>query len=141
MVPVLGAVDSPTITDMTDVSAIVACGILAALAVFQLLLVLGAPIGRFAWGGAHTVLPTALRLGSVVSIILYGVFAVFILSKAGLVTLVDHSGVVGVGMWVFAIYFSAGVLLNAISRSKRERLLMTPTSAVLAVLFLVVAQA
>ena len=34
------------------------------LAGFQLLLALGAPLGRMAWGGKHARLPTALRLAS-----------------------------------------------------------------------------
>ena len=42
--------------------------ILAALAVFQLALAAGAPLGRFAWGGSHEVLPPRLRVGSLVSI-------------------------------------------------------------------------
>jgi hypothetical protein len=33
-------------------AAVVACGLLAVLAIFQLCLVLGMPWGRFAWGGS-----------------------------------------------------------------------------------------
>ena len=38
-------------------AAVVALALLAALAVFQGLLVAGLPLGRFAWGGQHEVLP------------------------------------------------------------------------------------
>ena len=47
--------------------------LLALLAVFQLALALGAPLGHFAWGGAHRVLPRRLRIGSLVSIVIYAV--------------------------------------------------------------------
>ncbi|WP_100813256.1 hypothetical protein [Microbacterium lacus] len=40
--------------------------VLVGLAAFQLALALGAPWGHFAWGGQHRVLPTGVRIGSVV---------------------------------------------------------------------------
>ena len=69
---------------MIEIVAIVSCSVLLLLAIFQILLIFGAPLGRFAWGGAHTVLPVNLRVGSFVSIILYAAFAQIILAKAGL---------------------------------------------------------
>ena len=55
---------------MTALAAIVATVILGLLAVFQLALVAGAPLGHLAWGGRSRVLPTRLRIGSVVSIVI-----------------------------------------------------------------------
>ena len=49
--------------------------ILLALAIFQLALALGAPLGRFAWGGQHRVLPVRLRIGSAIAIVIYAVIA------------------------------------------------------------------
>jgi hypothetical protein len=112
--------------------------ILAALAVFQLALALGAPIGRFAWGGQHRVLPTRLRVGSLVSILIYAVIALLALDRAALIDVVPDP-VSAVGMWVAFGYFVLGIPLNAISRSKPERYTMTPIVAVLAVLSLLVA--
>ena len=83
-------------------------------------------------------LPTGLRFGSVVSILIYAVFAVFLLSKAGLWDLVANETVLDVGLWVMSAYLVLGVLMNAVSRSKPERNLMTPTALVLAVCVLVV---
>lgn len=45
--------------------------VLALLALFQIALALGAPLGRFAWGGQHRVLPPRLRVGSAVSVLVY----------------------------------------------------------------------
>ena len=47
--------------------------------------------------------------------------------------------VLDVGLWVMTGYLFLGVLMNAISRSKPERNVMTPVALVLAVCFLVVA--
>jgi hypothetical protein len=119
-------------------AAIAITAILAVLAVFQLALALGAPLGRFAWGGQHRVLPAKLRIGSLVSIVIYGMIALLALDRAGLVDVVPDP-VSTVGMWVAFGYFVLGIPLNAISRSRPERYTMTPVVAVLAVLSLLVA--
>lgn len=122
---------------MTALSAVLACAILAGLAVFQGALITGAPLGRMAWGGQHQVLPTKLRIGSAVSIALYGLFAYVALAKAGLATPLISDGFTSVFTWVLTAYFMVGVVMNGISRSKPERLVMTPVALVLAVLYLV----
>jgi len=124
---------------MEITAAIIATTVLVCLSVFQLALALGAPLGRYAWGGAHTVLPRNLRISSVMSILLYTVFASFILSSAGLIEIIDNQSVVTVGMWVCTAYFMVGIFMNAISRSVRERLVMTPVCVVLAATFLICA--
>jgi hypothetical protein len=121
------------------IAAIAICVILGGLAVFQLALVFGAPLGHFAWGGADRVLPRAKRIGSAVSILLYAAFAWVFLMKAGLVPLAPPELVVDVAAWVIVGYFALGIPLNAISRSKPERYTMTPIVAVLLVLALIVA--
>nr|WP_256870654.1 hypothetical protein [Paenarthrobacter nitroguajacolicus] len=96
----------------------------------------GAPLGRFAWGGQHDVLPRKLRVGSVVSIVLYVLFGYTALAKAGLVPVLVSETFTDIFMWVLTAYFILGVAMNAISRSKPERFVMTPVALVLAVLFL-----
>ena len=119
-------------------AAIALVVILSLLAVFQLALALGAPLGRFAWGGQHRVLPGRLRIGSLVSIVIYAITAVLALDRVGLIDVVPDV-VSTVGMWVVFAYFVIGIPLNAISRSKPERYVMTPVVTVLAVLSLLVA--
>lgn len=121
---------------MEQLYAILACIILGCLAVFQVALVAGAPIGRFAWGGQHDVLPRKLRIGSIVSILLYALFGYTALAQAGLVPVLVNQSFIGVFMWVLTGYFTLGVVMNAISRSKPERFVMTPVALVLAILFL-----
>ncbi len=120
-----------------QLAAIAACVILAALAVFQAALIAGAPLGRFAWGGQHDVLPTKLRIGSATSIILYVLIAYVALAKADLAPPLVSEGVTDVTCWVLTGYFALGIALNGISRSKPERLVMTPTVVVLTALYLV----
>jgi hypothetical protein len=122
-----------------QLSAILACSLLAGLAVFQGALIAGAPLGRLAWGGQHPVLSANLRIGSAVSIGLYALFAYAALAKAGLVPPLISESFTSVTMWVMTAYFALGVLMNGISRSKPERLVMTPFTAALAALYLVLA--
>jgi hypothetical protein len=124
---------------MVTVAAVLACLVLGALAVFQVLLVLGAPLGRFAWGGQHRVLPTPLRAGSVVSIVIYALLATVVLARADLVSLAVPAGVVRTATWVVVTYLLLGAALNLASRSKPERAVMSPVTAVLCALYAVVA--
>lgn len=124
---------------MTVIAAIVATVILGGLAVFQIALTAGAPIGRFAWGGQHNVLPTRLRVGSVVSVLLYVLFTLVLLERAELITVFGSEIFVHVAAWVLFGYFALGILMNGISRSKAERNTMVPVTLVLAVLTLLVA--
>ena len=115
---------------MIELAAVVVFVLLAGLAVFQVALVAGAPLGRFAWGGQHTVLPRGLRIGSAISVVVYGVIALLMLQAAD-ARAVLPAGPAGVAMWVLTGYFALGILLNAVSRSRPERLVMTPVVLVL----------
>ncbi|WP_396668607.1 hypothetical protein [Microbacterium sp. R86528] len=113
--------------------AIALSGLLGVLALFQLALIFGAPLGAFAWGGQHRVLPTRLRIGSAVSIVIYALIVVVAWDCVGAVDIFDES-VAEVAMWVIFAYFMLGIVMNAVSRSKPERYTMVPTCVVLAAL-------
>jgi hypothetical protein len=121
-----------------EAAALTACLVLAALAAFQAALIAGAPLGRMAWGGGHAVLPTGYRVGSAVSIVLYSVIASALLSRAGLLP-GGRPPVLGGLVWGLAGYFAVGVVMNAVSRSRPERLVMTPVALALAILCAMVA--
>jgi hypothetical protein len=123
---------------MPTTAALVASVVLALLAVLQVAVARGAPWGRLVWGGQHEVLPVRLRIGSAVSVLLYAGFGLVLLDGAGVVALLP-ARVSAVAGWVLVGYFGLGVLVNAVSRSRAERLVMTPVCAVLAVCALVVA--
>ena len=84
-------------------------------------------------------LPASLRAASVISIILYTIFAGIILSKVEIVTFIKSPVLIDMGIWVLAVYFAVGVLINGISRSKPERNLMTPVALVLAITTVLIA--
>ena len=102
---------------MAHIAAYIFAGVMAALGVFQIALAAGAPLGRFAWGGAHDRLPTSLRIGSVISLLIYGACTAIVLDRAGVIDVIGD-GVSRPGAWVVAGFLSLGVVMNAISRSK-----------------------
>jgi len=118
--------------------ALVLTVVLVLLAVFQIALAFGAPLGRFAWGGQHRVLPTRLRVGSAVSVVIYGFIVLVAWDRVGAID-VFPEGFADVAMWVIFGYFVLGIPMNAISRSRAERFTMVPVTIVLAVLSLFIA--
>lgn len=84
-------------------------------------------------------LPRKLRIGSVVSVAIYALFAIVLLERAGVTQIFDLPVAEAVAAWVVTGYFALGIVMNAISRSKPERFLMTPVVLVLAVLSVLVA--
>ena len=106
---------------------------LALLTVFQVALACGAPLGQFAWGGKHRVLPRKLRIGSLFSVLIYLFIAALVLSKAEILTVVVHPVALNIGLWSVFGYFVLGIVMNGISPSKRERFVMTPLCIILAV--------
>ena len=124
---------------LQETAGIAGASVLAAVMVFQALLALGFPLGHLAWGGQHRVLPWKLRWGSFASFFLLGLAAWAILVRTGLAGLDPDAGFFRVATWVFAAYFTLGIAMNAASRSRPERLTMTPVNIILATCFFVAA--
>ena len=114
---------------------------LSLLGLFQLSLALGAPMGQFAWGGKYKVLPRNLRIGSILSLIIYLGIAICLLSKSGIYQIIQQGTLLNILVWVIFVFLVLGIFMNAISRSKRERYTMTPIVILLASCALAVALA
>lgn len=125
--------------DVAPAAAVLVCCVLGALCVFQVALAAGAPLGRFAWGGRHEVLPRGLRFASLSSLAVYVLIGAVVLARADLVSVGLADGTVRTGAWVVTGYFLVGIGVNLASRSRPERLLMSPVAAALCLLCAVVA--
>jgi hypothetical protein len=91
-----------------------------ATALFQIALVLGAPLGEYAFGGQQPVLPTKFRIAA-------GISALVMLALAG-----HYLAVVGIFAplipeqlplinWVLVGFFGLSALMNNITRSQKEK--------------------
>jgi hypothetical protein len=123
-----------------EIAGIIAVTLLAVLALFQLALAAGAPLGAAAWGGQHPgVLPTRLRVASgVAAAVVYPAIILITLASSGLVVADGLPLAGGTTMWVLTGFFAVGTLANAASRSRVERI-WAPVSLALAVCCAVIA--
>ena len=111
---------------LTLIAAIVFAALAGFIVLFQVALTLGAPWAEFTLGGKHRgPLPKPLRVVPAVSAVLLLGFAAVVLSRAG-VAFVSLSGAASWLVWVVVVYFALGSVLNAITPSRRERLLWLP---------------
>ncbi|MDQ0185818.1 hypothetical protein MKX78_21515 [Cytobacillus sp. FSL R5-0569] len=123
--------------EFASLSSIIVAIIFISISVFQILLSLGYPLGEYAMGGYYKVLPQKLRIVSVINAI--------ILLFMGFVFL-QHTGVLNgfsslptnILVWVITLFLGFNTIANLISRSKKERLIMTPLSGITFILCLFV---
>ena len=109
-----------------DAARVAAVTLSATLVGFQVALAAGAPWGEVAWGGDNVgVLPPKLRRASGVSALIWAG------ALAAAVTRSDAVGVRRVRAG-YAALAAVGTVMNALSPSKKERLLWTPLAAGLA---------
>ena len=121
-----------------ELAATLAAVGLVVVALFQLAIALGAPLGRASWGGTHPgVLPTKFRVASGVAVVLWTVAALIVLGRAGLGPL--SGDYLRWTTWLLAGVLVLGALTNAMSRSPWERFGWAPFTLAVAILVIVVA--
>ncbi len=121
------------------VAALVAAVLLVGLAVFQSALALGAPLGRYAWGGRHQgALPPRLQLGSALAVPLLLGMAMIVMIRARLIY-PDLATRMAWPNWAVFLYLVINLFANLRSESRDERRVMAPLALVLAVLVAYVA--
>ncbi len=74
----------------------------------------------------------ALHLGSAISVMVLTAFAAINLISGGFLPLPAIGITLVTLQWVVTVYAALGTIMNAISRSRRERLLWTPIVVLLA---------
>ena len=93
-----------------------------AIALFQLAIVLGAPVGEYAYGGQHEgVLPTRFRIASVVSILVMLAIAGHYLAQIGVFSPVLDQDGNAIANWGFVGFFALPALMNNITKSEKEK--------------------
>ncbi|WP_375104503.1 hypothetical protein ACDZ28_09400 [Paenibacillus sp. RS8] len=114
-------------------SAWIGSFIFAGAAVFYILLTLGLPYGEFAMGGKHRIMPSQMRVACAISVVIQ-LLAILYLLQAGHVISIGLPFDRGV-CYFFAVYLILNTVMNLLSDSKKERLVMIPLSLVTAICF------
>lgn len=110
------------------------------VALFQLALVLGAPMGEYAFGGQRTgKLPIGFRVGSAVSFLMLLAIGGHYLAQAGILPALLPAGLNSIANWGLVGFNVVGLIMNSISRSKKERQMWVPVLLLSVVLAIIVA--
>jgi len=125
-------------TMITQISAWFAVAGFFGLMCFQILLALGFPYGKAAWGGKHVKLPSSLRIASLFSAGVFVVASLFVLERADILLVFNSPTIVTIILWILVSFLGLNTLSNLASRSKLEKRIMTPISLILALLCLIV---
>jgi hypothetical protein len=125
---------------LVAVAALVLAVISLGVVGFQLALVAGAPWGEYTMGGqTKGRLPRALRVGAAVSAVIMLAQGGHYLAQVGVFPLLLDSTANSVVNWVWFGFNIAGLIVNSISRSTKERNTWVPVLMVSAVCTFIVA--
>ena len=118
------------------IQAVIALGV----AIFQIALVAGAPLGEYTMGGQHPgKLPGQFRVTAAVSAVIMVAQSGHYLAQAGILNPALSPGQNAIVNWFWFGFAVLGLIVNSISRSKKERNLWVPVLLVSAICTLLVA--
>lgn len=111
-----------------------------ATALFQLALVLGAPMGEYAFGGQNVgKLPLGYRIGSAVSFLIMLALAGHYLAQLGVFTPILPEPQNSWVNWVLVGFAALAALMNNITRSQKEKRLWGGTTLAILLAAVIVA--
>ena len=119
--------------------AILGTVLLIIIAIMEVLLIFGLPLGEFTMGGRHKVLPPPYRIAAASSILLQIFGALMLLQAGGFMQMWFGVSTTRIICYVFGGFFAVNTVMNLISPSKKEKFVMTPLAAIEAVCFFVTA--
>lgn len=116
------------------VSIIGACAFGVVL-VLSILVICGLPLSELTMGGKYKTFPPKMRIVLVAQLVLQTFFVVIILQMGGWIPLwfsVNATRIIGI---VMSVYLSLNTIMNFVSKSKKEKYVMTPLSLITAICF------
>ena len=109
------------------------------IATMTVLVACGLPLGEFTMGGQHKILPKKLRVVAVISVAIQIFAMIIILQAGGFISLWLSFKVTKYICFFFAAYLSLNTIMNMISKSRKEKYVMTPLSLIAAICFWITA--
>lgn len=119
--------------------AIIGAGVFSIIIVLSILIICGLPLGELTMGGQYKVFPGKFRIVLVVQLLIQVFFVMIILQAGGHIPLWFSYKATKIICIVMAIYLSINVIMNFISKSKKEKCIMTPLSLLSAICFWITA--
>lgn len=119
--------------------AIIGAGLFSIVIILSVLLICGLPLGELTMGGQYKVFPPKLRIVLVAQLFMQIFFVVIILQMGGFIPMWFSENVTKIICIVMAVYLSLNIVMNFISKSKKEKYIMTPLSLMTAICFWITA--
>lgn len=124
---------------MTEIAAVVFALLAGVVVVFQVAMALGAPWGEFTMGGRYRgAFPAQMRVVAVLSAVVVALMGAVVLARAGM-AFEQWADAAVWAVWIVVGYSVAGLVMNLITHSARERMVWAPVVAVMLVCSVVVA--
>ena len=109
------------------------------IVIMTVLVACGLPLGEFTMGGQHKILPKKFRVMSVISVAIQVFAMVIILQAGGFISMWLSFKLTKYICFFFAVYLSLNTIMNMISKSRKEKYVMTPLSLIAGICFWVTA--
>ena len=109
------------------------------IATMTVLVACGFPLGEFTMGGQHKILPKKFRVMAVISVGIQIFAMIIILQAGGFISLWLSFKVTKYICFFFAVYLSLNTIMNMISKSRKEKYVMTPLSFIAGICFWITA--
>ena len=119
--------------------SIIGAGAFSIVIILSILIICGLPLGELTMGGQYKVFPPKLKIVLVIQLILQLFFVIILLQMGEFIPLWFSYNVTKIIGIVMAIYLSINTVMNLISKSKKEKYIMTPLSFVTAICFWITA--
>lgn len=100
------------------------------IAIMTVLVACGLPLGEFTMGGQHKILPKKFRIVAVISFAVQVFAMVIVLQAGGFISLLLSFKATKYICFFFAVYLSLNTIMNMISKSRKEKYVMTPLSLI-----------
>ena len=109
------------------------------IAIMTVLVACGLPLGEFTMGGQHKTLPKKFRIVAVISFAVQVFAMVIVLQAGGFISLWLSFKSTKYICFFFAAYLSLNTIMNMISKSRKEKYVMTPLSLIAGICFWITA--
>ena len=109
------------------------------IAIMTVLVACGLPLGEFTMGGQHKILPKKFRVMAVISVGIQIFAMIIILQAGGFISLWLSFKVTKYICFFFAVYLSLNTIMNMISKSRKEKYVVTPLSFIAGICFWITA--
>jgi len=107
----------------------------AIVIILSILIICGLPLGELTMGGQYKVFPKKLRMVLVSQLLLQIFFVIILLQKGEIIPLWFSYNTTKIISIIMAVYLSLNTLMNLVSKSKKEKYIMTPLSLITAICF------